>query len=94
MLSAELGHNSPVEARPVGAVPVVWQSVPAVPAVHAGGELPALNVLVVAIASAVLTLVPLSVIEEFAGAVAAPPHLTRTFAVPAGDTVSWVAELP
>jgi len=46
------------------------------------------------IASVDETTVPLSVIEEDTGGLPAPPHFIKVFTVPAGETVSWVAEFP
>ena len=64
----------------VDAVPSPRQSAPPVPNVQVGGEAPAAKVDVVAIASDVETIVPLSVIEEAEGA-AALPALISAFAV-------------
>ena len=77
----------------VMSVPSVKHMPPAVPTVQAGGELPVLMLLVVAMDSAVLMVVPLSVMLELAGAPPAPPPFTRMFVLSIADDDSCVVEL-
>ncbi len=89
----ELGFISPVLATLVPSVPSVMQIKPDVPAVQPGAELPVLTVEVVEIASAVLIVVPLSVMLELVGAPPAPPPFTKILVFRMADDDDCVVEL-